>query len=210
MPARLSGIVVLWPTLHYFLCLDRFFQLTIPLFLRHNVLPANANQRLRGFWMKIGITLSVLTVLLFLAFALPAAGAQYAAPAYGDQSNAPYGGEIYLNEPYGGVPGTMYPAGFGQYAAPLDAYAAPPVLPDAVPLTAPVVPYTSGFTHSAQSSSAYGPFTPPVAQASEQYYQYPGLTPYGAYPGSGFAYTNGIGFDPASGYYGPFGAATYL
>ncbi len=165
--------------------------------------------------MKIRIALSVLTVLLFLFLALPA-GAQNAAPAYGDQTNAPSAGEIYVNQPYGAVPGTEYPANFGPYA---DAYstpaacAAPLAAPGAIPLAAPIAPcgpYTSGFTYSAQTASACGPFTPPVAQTSEQFYQYPGLTPYGAYPGGGYAYTNGIGFDPASGYYGPFGAATYL
>jgi hypothetical protein len=49
-----------------------------------------------------------------------------------------------------------------------------------------------------------------VAQASEQFYQYPGLTPFGAYPGAGYAAAGGVGFDPATGYYGPYGAVTPL
>jgi hypothetical protein len=67
-------------------------------------------------------------------------------------------------------------------------------------------PYTSGFVYSAQKSAAFGPFAPPVAEASEQFYQLPGLTPFGPYPGAGYALAGGVGFDPVTGYYGPYGA----
>jgi hypothetical protein len=137
-----------------------------------------------------------------------AAGALPAASPYAAAYGTPYAGL------YGGPVGT----GLTSCAAPLAAPLATPLVtpcaaPCAVPIAAPLAavgPYSSGFTYAKQMSSAYGPFTPPVSQASEQYYQYPGVTPYGVYPGAGYAATGGVGYDPASGYYGPFGAYTPL
>jgi hypothetical protein len=91
------------------------------------------------------------------------------------------------------------------YACGTPMAAAPCVAPCVAPVAAP---FTSGFTYSTQQSSAFGPLTPPVTQASEQFYQFPGLTPYGAYPGAGYAATGGVGYDPYSGYYGPYGGYT--
>ncbi len=111
-------------------------------------------------------------------------------------------GENFAQQPYAYADpylanGVCAPAA-GLCAAPLAApCAAAPVLPCG--------PFTGGFAYSTQQSSAFGPFTPPVAQASEQFYQFPGLSPCGAYPGTGYAATGGVGFDPASGYYGPYG-----
>jgi hypothetical protein len=98
------------------------------------------------------------------------------------------------------------------YSAPCGPVEAPCAAPLAVPFetVAPCEPFTSGFTYSAQQASAFGPFTPPVSQAAEQFYQFPGLTPFGAYPGAGFAAAGGMGFDPISGYYGPYGGVTPL
>ncbi len=144
---------------------------------------------------------------LFLASAASlTAGAQYVQPA-ADQ--------IMVNQPYGSTPGSILPpAGFAQPYAALDALpAAPCAAPLAAPCVAPVAtcgPFTSGFTYSATRSSAFGPFTPPLAEATEQFYQYPGISPYGAYPGAGYAAASGVGFDPATGYYGPYGAYTPL
>jgi hypothetical protein len=107
------------------------------------------------------------------------------------------------NMPYASPYG-MGPAGVAPLAAPCAAPLA------AVPCADACGPYTSGFTYSAQQSSSFGPFSPPVAQASEQFYQYPGLTPFGAYPGAGYAAAGGVGLDPATGYYGPYGAVTPL
>ncbi len=162
--------------------------------------------------MKIkNIAISILIGLLLAGGASLAAGAQYA-PQGGDQ--------IYVNQPYNAEqPGNIVPPasmapnmGFAYpYAAPYAgvgaAYECGPV---AAPIAAPCGPFTAGYEFSAQQSSAFGPFTPPVAQASEQFYQYPGLTPYGPYPGSGYLAAGGVGFDPVTGYYGPYGMATPL
>ncbi|HTY89971.1 MAG TPA: hypothetical protein VMC84_02235 [Methanocella sp.] len=163
------------------------------------------------------IVISLLLGLIIAQVALLSAGAQYI-PAAADQ--------IMVNQPYGAANSNILPPAC--FAQPQYPYAAQPGVPAAVPfgacdaplaaactapLAAPVVaygPYTSGFTYSATQSSAYGPFTPPVTQATEQFYQYPGLTPYGAYPGAGYAAAGGIGYDPATGYYGPYGSFTPL
>jgi hypothetical protein len=104
--------------------------------------------------------------------------------------------------PYMGMP----------YSAPCGPVAAPCAAPLAVPFgaVAPCGPFTSGYTYSAQQASAFGPFTPPVSQAAEQFYQFPGLTPYGPYPGAGYAASGGVGYDPVTGYYGPYGGVTPL
>jgi hypothetical protein len=124
--------------------------------------------------------------------AMPATNMPYGAPMMsGLQGAAPCGVPCAAGVPCAGTPCV---------GAPLVA-----------PIVAPVAgPYTNSFAYSNQQSSAFGPFTPPVTQASEQFYQYPGLTPYGVYPGAGYAATGGIGFDPMSGYYGPYGAYTPL
>lgn len=67
---------------------------------------------------------------------------------------------------------------------------------------------SGGFTHSFQKSVAYGPFAPPVGEVAEQYYEFPGLSPFGAYPGGGYAYDYGLGMTPNG--YGPYGGFTYL
>lgn len=131
---------------------------------------------------------------------------------------APYlGASVPAAAPYAAPYGTMMPAA-GPYTGPVAApcaapLAAPLAAPCTTPLAAPVVPcgpFTSGFTYSAQQASAFGPFTPPVSQAAEQFYQFPGLTPYGPYPGAGYATAGGVGFDPLTGYYGPYGGVTPL
>lgn len=79
---------------------------------------------------------------------------------------------------------------------------------------AQVVPFgtvpiaSGGFAHSFQKTVAFGPFTPPVGDVSEQFYQYPGFSPFGAYPGGGYAYNLGVGPTPAG--YAPYGGFTYL
>jgi hypothetical protein len=153
------------------------------------------------------IVISILLGLFLSSAALLTASAQYIQPA-ADQ--------IMVNQPYGSTPESiMPPAGFVQQQYPYPAsppaalYAAPLAAPCAAPVAA-CGPYTSGFTYSASQSSAFGPFTPPVTQATEQFYQYPGMTPFGAYPGAGYAAAGGVGFDPATGYYGPYGAYTPL
>ena len=72
----------------------------------------------------------------------------------------------------------------------------------------PCGPFTSGFTHSFQSATAWGPFSPPVSETAEQFYQFPGVSPFGLCPGGGFASDFGVGFTPNG--YGPFGGFTYL
>lgn len=127
----------------------------------------------------------------------------YAEPYAGNAAYSPYAAA-----PYGS---SVIPATAGAYDVPC---ASPAIYgTDAVPVAAPVAaggPYTAGFTYSAQQASAFGPFSPPASQVSEQYYQWPGITPYGAYPGTGYSATGGVGFDPASGYYGPYGGVTPL
>lgn len=167
------------------------------------------------------IVISVLLGLLLAGAASLTASAQYVQPA-SDQ--------FLVNQPYGTASNIVPPANFAQqqypysgvnapYPAPFDTAALSPYATCATPLAAPLVapfaapvtacgPYTSGFTYSATQSSAFGPFAPPVSQATEQFYQYPGLTPFGAYPGAGYAAAGGVGFDPMSGYYGPYGAYT--
>jgi hypothetical protein len=135
--------------------------------------------------------------------------AAYAEPnaAYAEP-NANFAQQPYsYTAPYTGAP---YAAPCGPVAAPC---AAPLAAPCGAPLAAPVAPcgpFTSGFTYGAQQASAFGPFTPPVSEAAEQFYQFPGLTPYGPYPGAGYAATGGVGFDPMTGYYGPYGGVTPL
>jgi hypothetical protein len=121
---------------------------------------------------------------------------------------APYSGAPY-SAPYGPVaaPCGVSPAVPFEAVAPCSPVAAPCGV---TPVVAPCAPFTSGFEYSAQQSSAFGPFTPPVTEAAEQFYQYPGLTPFGPYPGAGYAAAGGVGFDPISGYYGPYGAVTPL
>jgi hypothetical protein len=171
------------------------------------------------------IAISILIGLFLVNAALLTANAQYIDTTGGDQ--------IYVNQPYNAAqPGYIMPptgmapsaapnANFAQqpysYAAPYMGapaqYAAPLAVPCGAPLAAPVAPcgpFTSGFTYSAQQASAFSPFTPPVSQAAEQFYQFPGLTPFGPYPGAGYAAAGGVGFDPISGYYGPYGALTPL
>jgi hypothetical protein len=168
------------------------------------------------------LVISILIGLFLANVALLTANAQYAQPIAGS------GDQVLVNQPYDVArQGNIMPqANFAQqtypYAepytgvnAPYDASlaASPYAAPCAAPCAAPAVecgPYTSGFTYSAQQSSSFGPFSPPVAQASEQFYQYPGLTPFGAYPGAGYAAAGGVGFDPVTGYYGPYGAVTPL
>ncbi|BAI60148.1 hypothetical protein MCP_0076 [Methanocella paludicola SANAE] len=169
--------------------------------------------------MKLrNIVVPVLIGLFLASAALLTASAQYARPA-SDQ--------ILVNQPYGSMQDNIlppasfeqqqYPFAASPLAAPYGALEAPPVAPCAAPLAAPCAapvatygPFTSGFTYSATRSSAFGPFAPPVAEATEQFYQYPGISPYGAYPGAGYAAASGVGFDPATGYYGPYGAYTPL
>jgi hypothetical protein len=127
-----------------------------------------------------------------------AAASPYTMP-YASSCGVPYGADV----PYGGP--IVAPLAGAPCAAPL---VAPMVAPFASPIVAS--PLTGGFTYSNSQSSAFGPFSPPVSQASEQFYQYPGLTPFGAYPGTGYAATGGVGFDPVSGYYGPYGGITPL
>ena len=126
--------------------------------------------------------------------------------------NSPYGNPTMAGiAPYGASYGAGVPCAGAPLAAGVPCAGAPLVAPVVPAIAGPVVgPYTNSFTYSNQQSSAFGPFTPPVTQASEQFYQNPGITPYGVYPGAGYAATGGIGFDPASGYYGPFGAYTPL
>lgn len=121
-------------------------------------------------------------------------------------------GSCIPNAPYTASLPCAAPLAAAPYAAPLGApLAAPCGVPFAgAPLAAPVAPFSGGFTFSTQSASAFGPCTPPVSQTSEQFYQFPGLTPCGPYPGAGYAATGGVGFDPVTGYYGPFGAAMPL
>ncbi len=159
------------------------------------------------------IVISVLSGLFLACLAMAAAGAQYVPPS-ADQ--------VLVNQPYAaGTSNIVPPAGFaspgmdaayplGATMAPYGACAAPVAAPCIAAAPVACGPFTSGFTYSATQSSAYGPFTPPVAQAAEQFYQYPGLTPYGPYPGAGYAAAGGVGFDPMSGYYGPYGAYTPL
>ncbi len=159
-----------------------------------------------------------------------AANAGPGVAAYGSPYAAPYAANAalpYANfaqqpytyaDPYVGAPA---PDAFASPLGPM-AVEAPCAAPLAVPCAAPLAvpfaaapvapcgPFTAGFTYSAQQSSAFGPCTPPVTEAAEQFYQYPGLTPYGAYPGTGYAAAGGVGFDPLSGYYGPYGAFTPL
>lgn len=133
---------------------------------------------------------------------MPSAGMMPGVAAYG-AANAGAGAAVpnanFAQQPY-------------PYADPYAGAVAPAAC--GVPFTAaPVVPcgpFTSGFSYSAQQASAFGPFTPPVAEAAEQFYQYPGLTPFGAYPGAGYAAAGGVGFDPISGYYGPYGGVVPL
>ena len=122
----------------------------------------------------------------------------YMAQGYGYGAPATCGGPM--------IPATACDTPVATCGVPL---ATPCVAPCAAPVAA-VAPFTSGYTYSANQASAFGPFTPPVSQASEQFYQYPGLTPYGAYPGAGYAATGGVGLDPMTGYYGPYGAYTPL
>ena len=180
--------------------------------------------------MKIrNIAISILIGLFLVT--LPAATAQYLPQG---------GGQFYVNQPYNAAqPGYIMPPAsmapneaasaapnanmnFGQqtypYTAPWGAPAACAAAPLAAtcgPVAAPCGasacgPFTAGFTYSAQQASAFGPFTPPVTQAAEQFYQYPGLTPYGPYPGAGYTAAGGVGFDPATGYYGPYGGVMPL
>lgn len=65
-----------------------------------------------------------------------------------------------------------------------------------------------GYTRSYQSSTVGGTFVPTQTQTSEAFYNYPGIGPYGAYPGSGYAYTAGVGPTPYG--YTPYGGFTYL
>jgi hypothetical protein len=125
-------------------------------------------------------------------------------PASFAQQQYPYA-EPYMNG--GGCAPSMGMPYAEPYACGMPMAAAPCAVPCAAPC---VAPYTAGYSYSTQQSSAFGPFTPPVTQASEQFYQYPGLTPYGAYPGAGYAAMGGVGYDPMSGYYGPYGGYTPL
>jgi hypothetical protein len=184
------------------------------------------------------ITISILTGLFLVNAALLTANAQYIDTTGGGQIyvNQPYNAAqpSYIAPPTGmapnAVPNAAYAApnaNFAQqpysyaapymgapYAAPCGPVAAPCAAPLAVPCAttpvAPCGPFTSGFTYSAQQASAFGPFTPPVSEAAEQFYQLPGLTPYGPYPGSGYSAAGGVGFDPVTGYYGPYGGVTPL
>lgn len=67
---------------------------------------------------------------------------------------------------------------------------------------------SGGFTRTYQQSSVGGTFIPPQTQVSETFYSYPGISPYGAYPGGGYAYNYGVGPTPYG--YGPYGGFTYL
>jgi hypothetical protein len=141
-----------------------------------------------------------------MAPAAPANAAANMAANAAPYANAamPYSMGNFAQQPY------SYAA---PYAGAPAACAAPFAAPLAAPCVAPVAPcspVTGGFTYSTQQASAFGPFTPPVTQAAEQFYQYPGLTPFGAYPGAGYAAEGGVGFDPVSGYYGPYGGVTPL
>ena len=67
---------------------------------------------------------------------------------------------------------------------------------------------TGGFTRTYQKSVAGGTCVPPQAEVSETFYQYPGISTLGAYPGCGYAYDYGVGLTPYG--YGPYGGFTYL
>jgi hypothetical protein len=186
--------------------------------------------------MKLkSLVISILMGLVLVNAAVLSANAQYIQPSAsgGDQIlvNQPYNAAqpsdilapasmmgaanaAGLGQPYSYA--TPYTGANAPFATPYAGGAIPDIAlaaPCAGTLAAPVAacgPYTSGFTYSAQQSSSYGPFSPPVAQASEQFYQYPGLSPFGAYPGAGYAAAGGVGFDPVTGYYGPYSAYTPL
>ena len=67
---------------------------------------------------------------------------------------------------------------------------------------------TGGFTRTYQQNYAGGTFVPPQAEISEAFYQYPGVSAFGVYPGGGYAYDYGVGMTPYG--YTPYGAFTYL
>ncbi|MGA9141825.1 MAG: hypothetical protein WBZ29_16485 [Methanocella sp.] len=67
---------------------------------------------------------------------------------------------------------------------------------------------TGGFTRTVSASAVGGTFVPPQAQVSDTFYSYPGISPFGPYPGAGYASTEGIGFTPYG--YMPYGGFTYL
>jgi hypothetical protein len=67
---------------------------------------------------------------------------------------------------------------------------------------------TGGFTRTVSASAVGGTFVPPQAQVSDTFYSYPGISPFGPYPGAGYASTQGIGFTPYG--YTPYGGFTYL
>jgi hypothetical protein len=158
------------------------------------------------------------------AYGSPLAGGAYGSSLAGGSYGVPYGGACGLplggtcasplygacGDPFGGACGS--PLVGGTCGLPLAGGCGIPFGGTcAAPLVGGVAaPFTQGFTYANQQSAAFGPFTPPVSQASEAFYQYPGLTPFGAYPGAGFAATGGVGLDPISGYYGPYGAYTPL
>jgi len=181
------------------------------------------------------IAISILVGLFLVNAALLTASAQYIDTTGGSQIyvNQPYNAAQpnYFMPPTGmapnAAPNAAPYANFAQqpypYAAPYMGAPAPcatPCGPVAAPCAAPLAvpfdtvapsgPFTSGYTYSAQQASAFGPFTPPVSQAAEQFYQFPGLTPFGPYPGAGYAASGGVGFDPVTGYYGPYGGVTPL
>ncbi len=180
------------------------------------------------------ITISILIGLFLVALALPGANAQYIDTAGDSQIyvNQPYNSaqqsnimppagmapEAAVNTAAGAAPyaAAPYAAPYaGNFAQQPYAYAAPYVGAPACEApfglaAAPCGPFTSGFTYSAQQASSCGPFAPPETFAAEQFYQFPGLTPYGAYPGAGYAAAGGVGLDPVTGYYGPYGGVTPL
>lgn len=150
----------------------------------------------RGLWMNVkSLAISLLFGAFILNAALLTAGAQ-------DCVNQPYSAD----QPYSLMPQAGMPLMEAASEPFLGAPVAAPVVPGPISGVAACGPYTSGFVYSAQRSAAFGPFTPPVAEASERFYQMPGLTPFGPYPGAGYALAGGVGFDPATGYYGPYGA----
>lgn len=67
---------------------------------------------------------------------------------------------------------------------------------------------TGGFTRSYSQSTVGGTFVPPQTHVESTYYNYPGISAFGAYPGSGYAYEGGVGFTPFG--YTPYSAFTYL
>jgi hypothetical protein len=75
---------------------------------------------------------------------------------------------------------------------------------------APIGPLvqTGGYTRTISGSTVGGTFVPPQTQFSDTFYNYPGISAFGPYPGAGYSSVSGIGFTPFG--YSPYGGFTYL